>query len=148
MEIFSLRKNCVALLLLGYLSVAVYAQKQAPALLVHAAQCLASKKQLPSSPGTALSLGSWIDATSYPGKKVLYIVATSGANHSAGNVFSIFYSERRPHQIFDIQNGATFVQSNDGKGGVNFVVPPIGGADSEGSFVSAIQRIAGQPWYT
>jgi hypothetical protein len=87
----NVRKNFVALLLLGGLTGAACAQQPAPPLLLHAATCLASKKQLPTSPGTALSLGSWTDAKSYPGKKVLYVVATSGTNHSAGRMYSIFY---------------------------------------------------------
>ncbi|MHB1673698.1 MAG: hypothetical protein ACYCSP_05555 [Acidobacteriaceae bacterium] len=138
----------MALILLGWLGGAAYAQQQAPVLLVHAATCLASKKQLPTSPGTAFSLGSWMDAKSYPGKRVLYVVATSGANHFAGRVFSIFYSERRHREILDIQNGTTFVQLDHGKGPISFVVPPIGGEDSEGSFISAIQQLDGQPRYT
>ncbi len=138
----------MALLLLGFLSGAVSAQDQAPALLVHAAQCLATKKLLPTSGATSLSLGSWMDTTSYPGKKVLYVMATSGSNHSAGRVFSIFFKERHHRQLFDIQNSAIFVRSNDGKGSINFVVPPLGGADSEGSFVSAIQQLEGQPRFT
>jgi hypothetical protein len=148
LEIFDLRRNFMALLLLGFLSGAVSAQDQAPALLVHAAQCLATKKLLPTSGVTSLSLGYWIDATSYPGKKVLYVVATSGSNHSAGRVFSIFFRERRHRQLFDIDNSAIFVRSNDARGDVSFVAPPLGGADSEGSFVSAIQQLEGQPRFT
>jgi hypothetical protein len=115
---------------------------------LHAAICLASKKQLPTSPGSSLSLGSWTDAKSYPGKKVLYLVATTGSNHSAGQVYSIFYTERGHHTMFDIQNGTTYVQSTDGKGTISYVVPPIGLADSEGAFTSAIQQLNGQPRYT
>ncbi|MHB1937837.1 MAG: hypothetical protein ACYCOR_14790 [Acidobacteriaceae bacterium] len=143
-----MRKNFAALLLLGWLSGAVYAQQQAPPVLAHAAACLASKNQLPISGTTALSLGYWIDAKSYPGKKVLYVAATSGSNHFAGKVFSIFYSEWRHHETFDIQNGTTFVQLDHGKGAISFVVPPIGGEDSEGSFISAIQQLDGQPRFT
>lgn len=143
-----MRKNIVALVLLGWLTGAAYAQQQAPPILLHAAACLASKQQLPTSPGTALSLGSWTDTKTYPGKKVLYLVATTGSNHSAGQVYSIFYSERRHHQIFDIQNGTTFVQSTDGKGTINYVVPPIGLADSEGSFTAAIHQLNSEPRYT
>ena len=142
-----MRKNFAALLLLSGLAGAACAQ-QAPPLLLHAATCLASKKQLPTSPGSTLSLGSWTDTESYPGKKVLYVVATSESNHSAGRVYSIFYAEYRHHQIFDIQNGTTFVQSTDGKGTINYVVPPIGLADAEGSFTAAIQQLNSQPRYT
>lgn len=142
-----MKNNCVTLLLLGLLSGAAYAQGQTPVLLKQAAQCLAAKKQLPTS-GAALSLGSWIDTTSYPGKKVLYVVATSGTNHSAGKVFAIFFLQGRHRQIFDIQNGAIFVQSNDGKGNINFVGPPVGGEAAEGPFVTAIQHLEGQPRFT
>jgi len=142
------RKNFAALLLLSGLAGAAFAQQTAPPLLLHAATCLASKKQLPTAANSSLSLGFWTDTKSYPGKKVLYVVATSESNHSAGRVYSIFYSEYRHHQIFDIQNGTTFVESTDGKGTINYVVPPIGLADSEGSFIAAIQQLNSQPRYT
>jgi hypothetical protein len=141
------RKNFVALLLLSGLTGAAWAQ-QAPPLLLHAATCLASKKQLPAAANSSLSLGGWTDTKTYPGKKVLYLVATTGSNHSAGQVYSIFYTEYHHRQLFDIQNGTTFVQSNDGKGTTNYVVPPIGLTDAEGSFTAAIQQLNGQPRYT
>jgi hypothetical protein len=143
----NVRKNFVVLLLLSGLTGVAYAQ-QAPPLLLHAATCLASKKQLPASPGTTLSVGTWTDTKTYPGKKVLYLVATTGSNHSAGQVYSIFYTEYHHHQLFDIQNGTTFVQSTDGKGTINYVVPPIGLTDAEPSFTAAIQQLNSQPRYT
>jgi hypothetical protein len=143
----NVRKNLVALLLLSGLTGAACAQ-QAPPLLLHAATCLASKKQLPATPTSSLSVGTWTDTKTYPGKKVLYLVATTGSNHSAGQVYSIFYSEYRHHPLFDIQNGTTFVQSTDGKGTINYVVPPIGLTDAEGSFTAAIQQLNSQPRYT
>lgn len=142
----NVRKRFVALLLLSELTGAAFAQ-QAPPLLLHAATCLASKKQLPTGANASLSIGGWTDTKAYPGKKVLYLVATTGSNHSAGQVYSIFYSEYRHHQMFDIQNGTTFVQSNDGKGTINYVVPPIGLADAEPSFSAAIQQLNSQPRY-
>ena len=143
-----MRKNFAALLLLSGLTGAAFAQQTAPPLLLHAATCLASKKQLPTSQGTTLSLGSWTDTKSYPGKRVLYVVATSESNHSAGRVYAIFYSKYRHHRIFDIQNGTTFVQSTDGKGAINYVVPPIGLTDAEPAFTAAIQQLNSQPRYT
>jgi hypothetical protein len=141
------RKNLVALLLLSGLAGVACAQ-QAPPLLLRAATCLASKKQLPTSSGTALSVGTWTDTKSYPGKKVLYLVATTGSNHSAGQVYSIFYTQHGQRLLFDIQNGTTYVQSTDGKGTINYVVPPIGLYDAEPAFTSAIQQLNTQPRYT
>jgi hypothetical protein len=143
----NVRKNFLALLLLTGLTGAAFAQ-QAPPLLLHAATCLASKKQLPTAANSSLSIGGWTDTKSYPGKKVLYLVATSGSNHSAGRVYSIFYTEYHHHQLFDIQNGTTFVQSTDGKGTINYVVPPIGLYDAEPSFTAAIGQLNSQPRYT
>ncbi len=142
-----MRKNFAALLLLSGLAGAAWAQ-QAPPLLLHAATCLASKKQLPTAANSSLSLGAWTDTKSYPGKKVLYLVPTTGSKHSPGQVYSIFYTEYHHHQMFDIQNGTTFVQSTDGKGTINYVVPPIGLADAEPSFTAAIQQLNSQPRYT
>ena len=140
-----MRKNFVALLLLSGLTGAALAQ-QAPPLLLNAATCLASKKQLPAAANSSLSIGGWTDTTTYPHKKVLYLVATTGSNHSAGQVYSIFYTEYHHHQMFDIQNGTTFVQSTDGK--INYVVPPIGLNDAEPAFTAAIQQLNSQPRYT
>ncbi|MES2219733.1 MAG: hypothetical protein V4587_02060 [Acidobacteriota bacterium] len=142
-----MRKNFLALLLLTGLTGAAWAQ-QAPPLVLHAATCLASKQQLPTSPQTTLSVGSWTDTKSYPGKKVLYLVATSGSNHSAGRVYSIFYTVHGHHELFDIQNRATFVESTDGKGTISYVVPPIGLYDAEPAFTAAIQQLNSQPRYT
>jgi hypothetical protein len=141
------RKNFVALLLLSGLTGAAFAQ-QAPPLLLNAATCLASKKQLPTAANSSLSIGSWTDTKAYPGKKVLYLVATSGTNHNAGRVYSIFYTEYHHHMLFDIQNGTTFVESTDGKGTINYVVPPIGLYDAEPSFTAAIRQLSTQPRYT
>ncbi len=143
-----MRKSFAALLLLSGLSGAACAQQAAPPLLLQAATCLASKRQLPAAANSSLSLGSWTDTESYPGKKVLYLVATSESNHFAGRVYSIFYSGYHNHQLFDIQNGTTFVQLNDGKGPISFVVPPLGLTDAEGAFISAIQKLNAQPRYT
>ena len=142
-----MRKNFAALLLLTGLTGAACAQ-QAPPLLLHAATCLASKKQLPTAAKSSLSLGSWTDTESYPGKKVLYLVATTGSNHSAGQVYSIFYTQHGQRLLFDIQNGTTYVQSTDGKGTINYVVPPIGLYDAEPAFTAAIQQLNSQPRYT
>ncbi|HZC44114.1 MAG TPA: hypothetical protein VE195_08065, partial [Acidobacteriaceae bacterium] len=135
-----MRKLLVAVLMLDSMAGVAWAQ-QAPPLLLNAATCLASKKQLPTAANTSLSLGSWTDTKGYPGKKVLYLVATSGSNHNAGRVYAIFYTEYHHHQVFDIQNGTTFVQSTDGKGTINYVVPPIGLYDAEPSFTAAIQQL-------
>lgn len=143
----NVRKNLVALLVLSGLSGAACAQ-QVPPLLLHAATCLASKQQLPTAANSSLSLGGWTDTKAYPGKKVLYLIATSGSNHNAGRLYAIFYSEYHHHQTFDVQNGTTFVQSTDGKGTINYVVPPIGLADAEPSFTAAIQQLNSQPRYT
>jgi len=141
------RKNLVGLLLLSGLTGAAWAQ-QAPPLLLHAATCLASKKQLPTAATSSLSVGGWTDTKSYPHKKVLYLVATSGTNHNAGRVYSIFYTEYHHHTLFDIQNGTTYVQSTDGTGKINYVVPPIGLYDAEPAFTAAIQQLNSQPRYT
>ena len=142
-----MRKNFAALLLLTGLTGATWAQ-QAPPLLLHAATCLASKKQLPAAANSSLSLGGWTDTKTYPGKKLLYLVATTGSNHSAGQVYSIFYTQHGQRMLFDIQNGTTFVESTDGKGTINYVVPPIGLNDAEPSFTAAIQQLNSQPRYT
>ncbi|MGH9615618.1 MAG: hypothetical protein ACRD28_02670 [Acidobacteriaceae bacterium] len=142
-----MKKNCAAFLLFaGCLCGAACAQQQPSTLAVHAAQCLASKKQLPISSAKPLSYGSWIDTTSYPGKKVLYLAATSQSNRFAGRVYAIFFRGTPHRRLFDIQNGATFVK--DANGQINFVVPPLGAAAAEPSFVNAINQIEGQPTFT
>ena len=135
-------------LLMCSLSTAVFGQEQPPKLLVEAAQCLAAKEHLPPSKATALSFGYLVDAKSYPGERVLYVVDYSGPRRSEGMVFAIFLAEKDGRQIFNIQNNATFVRSKDGIEGIDFVDPPLGGTWTQQHLVSAIKRIARQPRFT
>ena len=138
------------ILFLGFLSTLACAQEQAPELLREAAQCLATKKFLPPSKATALSLGYLDDTTSYPGQEVLYVVVYAGAGRSDGWVFSVFISQKKGRRIFNIQNNAKFVRSNkEGaafrKEGVDFVEAPLWGIWTQEHIARAIRRIEGQP---
>jgi hypothetical protein len=62
--------------------------------------------------------------------------------------FTIFLTEHDGHQVFDIQNNASFVLSKGGLHGVSFVNPPLGGTWTEEHLASAIKRIEKQPRYT
>jgi hypothetical protein len=140
---------CLASLLLSFLSTTVCAQEQAPKILREAAQCLAAKKHiwqdwldLETSKATALSFGYVLDAKSYPGEKVLYVVEYLGPGRSEGFVFAVFLTQNGTHRIFNIQNNAKFVRSKDG---IEFVEPPLGDTWTQERLVAAIERIQRQP---
>jgi hypothetical protein len=127
-----MKNTCLALLLLSCLSTTVCAQEQAPKLLREAAHCLTAKKQdcqdwldLENSRATALSFGYMLDAKSYPGEKVLYVVVYTGPGRSEGVVFAIFLTQQGGRRIFNIQNNARFVRSKYGIEGIDFVEPPL-----------------------
>ena len=90
-------------LLLGCLSTIAWAQERAPKLLLQGAQCLNAKKFLPPSLATAETFGYVVDAKSYPGQKVLYVVDYAGPGFSEGLVFAIFLTETDGRQIFKYQ---------------------------------------------
>ncbi len=142
-----MKTTCITLLLYC-LSTAVFSQDQPPKLLVEAAQCLATKKHLPPSKATALSFGYLVDAKSYPGEKVLYVVDYSGPGRSEGMVFTIFFEEKGGRQTFNIQNNARFVRSKDGIEGIDFPDPPLGGTWTQQHLVSAIKQIERQARFT
>ena len=135
-------------LLVGRLSTIVPAQAQAPRLLLQGAQCLAAKKFLPPSGGSAASFGYVVDAKSYPGQKVLYVVDYAGPGASEGLVFAIVLTETDGRQILNVQNNARFVRSKDATGGIGFPDPPLGGIWTQQHLVSAIKQIARQPRLT
>jgi hypothetical protein len=93
-------------------------------ILAEAAQCLAAKNHLPPSKATVVSFGYVLDAKSYPGEKVLYVVEYLGPGRSEGYVFAVFLTQKGTRRIFNIQNNAKFVRSKDG---IGFVEPPLGG---------------------
>jgi len=143
-----MRNTCLALLLLSFLSATVRAQDQTPKLLVHAAQCLAAKKHLPSLKETTLRFGYLVDEKSYQGQKVLYVVDYMGPGRTEGMIFAIFVTRQGHRRVFDIQNNARFVWSKGGKERVGFVEPPLGGTWTQAHLVSAIEQIDRQPIFT
>src|ERR1700683_4270374 len=118
--ILAMKNACLALLLLSSLTDAIYAKEQPPKLLVNAAQCLATKQYLPSSKAMTLIFGYLVDAKSYPGQNVLYVVNYLDPGRSKGLVFAIFLTQQGRLQIFNIQNNATFVTSEHGIDYVDF----------------------------
>ena len=128
---------------------ALSAQEQTPKLLLDGAHCLAVGKQdwlgLARSSATTLSMGYLFDTKSYPGEKVLFVVAYSDGGGHGGKVFTIFVSERSGRQIFDIQNNAKFIKSKNDVGGIDFVEPPLGGTGTQEDLAAAIKRIERQP---
>jgi hypothetical protein len=60
-------------------------------------------------------------------------------------VFAIFLTRDGDHQVFNIQNNASFVLSKEDVHGVSFVDPPLGGTWTQGRLASAIDQIEKQP---
>jgi hypothetical protein len=143
-----MKKTGIAILLLISLSANVRSQEQTPQLLTQAIHCLAVKSFLPSSKTKKLSFGYYFDEKSYPGEKVLYVVNFASPTRSNGLVFSLFLSQDNNHQVFNIQNNASFVLSRDDVHGVSFVNPPLGGVWTQERLANAIDQIEKQPRFS
>jgi len=116
--------------------------------LTHAAHCLATKHFLPLSKHRELTFGYLVDEKSYPGQKIMYVVSYVAPMRSNGLVFAIVLTEQDDHQVFDIQNNASFVLSKHDIHGVSFVTPPLGGDWTQERLASAVERIEKQPRFT
>jgi hypothetical protein len=143
-----MKRRLAFFMLLNSAALAVFAQEQPPKLLVQAAQCLAVKKNFPRSTATELTFGYLVDEKSYPGTKVMYVVSYAAPMRSNGLVFAIVLTEQDDHQVFDIQNNASFVLSKRDIHGVSFVTPPLGGDWTQERLASAVERIEKQPRFT
>ena len=140
-----MKKIGLGTLLILCLAATVQSQEQPPRLLFHAAQCLASKKFLPSSKAAKLTFGYILDEKSYPGQRVVYVVEYAAPARSNGRVYAVFVTEQDRHQVFNVQNNARFVLSKGEPSGVSFVTPPLGGTWMHEHLASAIRRIEKQP---
>jgi hypothetical protein len=121
-------------------------QEQSFTLLRQAAHCLVAskseeKKLLKGNPKT-LSLGYFLDTSSYPGEEALYLVNYEGSNMSKGQAFVFFVADRDRRRVFRLENNASFMRK---KKGIEFVDPPLGGVWTQEHFESAIERIEQDP---
>jgi hypothetical protein len=143
-----MKRDVLSILVLTIFGANAQAQQQAPQILVRAAHCLAAKGFLPSAGAGALSLGYFLDEQSYPGDKVVYVVAFAAPSRSNGEVFAVFLSSKNDQETFNIQNNASFVLSKREPLGVSFVNPPLGGTWTQEHLASAIKAIEKQPRFT
>ena len=137
-----------ALPLLACLSATVCAQEPVPQILIRAAQCLTVKNFLPPTNAGKLTFGYVLDEQSYPGDKVIYLVAYADPVRSNGSIFAIFLTAHDGRENFNIQNNASFVLSKSEPIGVSFINPPLGGTWTQEHLASAINRIERQPKIT
>ena len=86
-----------------------------------------------------LSLGYFLDTSSYPGEEALYLVNYEG---SKGQAFVFFVGDRDRRRVFRLENNASFMRK---KKGIEFVDPPLGGVWTQEHFESAIERIEQDP---
>jgi hypothetical protein len=126
-------------------SCAANAQDDGATLLLRAAHCLAAKDLLPAVNATKLTFGYLLDAKSYPGEKMLYVVNFPNSSQPNGFIFTIFLTKTGGRENFNIQNNAQFALSKDGDQGVSFVSPALGGIWTQQHLVSAINQIEKQP---
>lgn len=143
-----MKKISLAILLLYCLGATAKARQEVPALLVHAAHCLAVKDFLPPSNAGNLTLGYILDERSYPGDRIIYIVAYASPSRSNGWIFAVFLTENSRHEAFNIQNNAEFTLSQYEPIGVLFTDPPLGGDWTREHLASAIREIERQPKFT
>jgi len=128
-------------------SVPVTGYIKAPAMLRHAAHCLAVKRFLPSTNKAKRSLGYRLDVRSRPGEKVLYVVDYPGDSRFGGFVYVVFIEGDGGSKVFNIQNNAKFRSSRDGKD-IRFVEEALGGVGTHNDIVAAIKEIALKPVFT
>lgn len=114
------------------------AKANTPPLLVGAAHCLVTKHQLHATQNKSYTLGYFLDAKSYPGDKVMYVVEFNNVDKNIGAVFVIFLSKQNEAQVFDIQNNANFIINTHG---ISFPNPPLGGIWTHEHIISAIKVI-------
>ena len=143
-----MKKIALALLLLASYAATARLQERPPQLLIRASHCLAIKNYFPRSKVTELTFGYLVDKKSYPRTKVMYVVTYTAPAKSNGFVFAIVLTQRDDHQVFDIQNNASFVLSKRDIHGVSFVNPPLGGDWTQEPLASAVERIEKQPRFT
>ena len=147
-----MKRYLIWFLLFACLHVPLSAQEETPKLLLYGAHCLAVGKQdwlgLARSTATSRNMGYLFDTKSYPGQRVLFVVAYSESGGHGGKVFTIFVSGRSGRQIFDIQNTAKFIKSKKGIDGIDFVEPPLGGTGTQEDLAAAIKRIERGPKFT
>jgi hypothetical protein len=139
-----MKKISLAIVLLACLGATVHSQQQMPPLLFRAAHCLAVKDFLPPSNAGKLTFGYVLDEQSYPGDKVIYLVAYAAPARSNGSVFAVFLTDHDGRETFNIQNNASFVLSKREPIGVSFVNPPLGGTWTQEHLASAIKKIEKQ----
>lgn len=138
----------MTVLLLSYIGAVAQSKQDVPPTLVRAVHCLAVKDFLPQSNTGKLTFGYLLDEKSYPGDKVLYIVAFATPTQTDGSVFTLFQTGKEGHEIFIVQNNAGFVLSKQESLGVSFVTPPLGGDWTQEHLAAAIKAIEKQPRFT
>jgi len=124
--------------------------EQPPALLVDAAQCLATSKEdwleLGHRKPTGLEMGLVADDKSYPGQQLLYVVDFASPLHTSGTVSTFLVDGKEPHLILRLQYNVHFVQSDEGASSVQLVNPPFGGIGTQQHLVSAIHKVGFHTW--
>jgi hypothetical protein len=138
-----MRRNIALILACLCLSATARPQEQSFTLLRQAAHCLVAskseeKKLMKGNPKT-LSLGYFLDTSSYAGEEALYLVNYEG---SKGQAFVFFVADRDRRRVFRLENNASFMRK---KKGIEFVDPPLGGIWTQEHFESAIERIEQDP---
>lgn len=108
--------------------------------------CLQAKQFLPKNKAL-LSTGYSVDAKSYPGERVLYLVIYTRPNRSQGLVFSILLGGSDALTTFHVVNNAEFVRTRKAdadfkKEGIKFIEPPLWGIWTQEHIAAAIDQIA------
>lgn len=143
-----MKKFALIALLLVSVGTTAQAQQNVPRLLFRVAHCLAVKHFLPQSSAGKLTMGYLLDKKSYPGNKVIYLVAFASPVQSNGTAFTVFLSTKEGHESFIIQNNAGFVLSKQKPVGVSFVTPPLGGDWTQRHLAAAIREVEKQRRFT
>lgn len=134
----------VFLWLFLHLSCAAHAQDNGQRLLHRAVQCLVVKNFLPAAKVEAGAFSYLLDAKSYPGRKMFYVVNYPNRLSSDGLAFTLFLNEDNGRQVFNVQNNARFTLTKNADEGVSFDTPPLGGAWTRSHLTFAIKKMEKQ----
>lgn len=116
-------------------------------LLREAAHCLMVKQFLRPA-AVNFRMGYYLDTTSYPGDKALYVVDYTSKTQSEGYVYTVFVTSEDKQRTFNIQNNAKFIRSKKEVWGVRFTEDPLGGIWTQKHIAVAIKRIGRQQTFT
>lgn len=127
---------------LGLFALLLRAEEGPPKILSEAAHCLVKDDWLAPADSKKgnLTLGYLTDTKTYPGEKVLFVVAFTGRRK--GRIFELTATEHGGQDSLRVENNGKFKESPSE---INFVEELLGGVWTHAYLESAIRQIDSSP---